>query len=122
MTRGSVELAPNTLLLDKYRVEQTLGRGGMGVVVRARHVGLGELVAIKLITEVDVDHEVFSRFLREARAAAKLKSGHVVRVNDVGELPDGMPYMVMELLEGIDMNQLIKRDGAVEPGLVANLI
>ncbi len=117
----TAEIAYDTVLLGKYRVEQVIGKGGWGVVVRARHLGLDEVVAIKLLTEAAIDEESRARFVREARAAAKLRSEHVVRVTDVGETEDNVPYMVMELLEGLDLQQLIKR-GPVDPALLATLV
>ena len=85
----------------KYRIEHLLGVGGMGVVVAARHLQLDEQVAIKFLLQemFDVPGAV-TRFAREARAAAKIKNEHVVRVTDVGQLEDGTPYMVMEYLAG----------------------
>jgi Protein kinase domain len=94
-------------LAGKYRVERILGKGGMGLVFAARHIKLDEPVAIKLLRPamMEVDGMV-GRFLREARAASKIKSPHVVRVTDVDVLPDGAPYMVMEHLNGIDFFDL----------------
>ena len=120
---GSLALAPNRVLLGKYRIEAVLGRGGMGVVVRARHVTLDEVVAIKLLgDDMALTAETFARFEREAKAAARLKSEHVVRVSDVGRLDDGMPYMVMELLDGRDLSQLVKAEGPLAPSIAANLM
>ena len=100
------------VLLGKYRVERVLGKGGMGIVVAARHLELGELFAIKLLLPSTVaDPEMNERFIREARAAARLRSEHVARVHDVGRLPSGAPYMVMEHLDGSDLRTLVRRDG-----------
>jgi serine/threonine-protein kinase len=102
------------VLLGKYTIEHELGRGGMGYVVAARHRELDELVAIKLIlNEHAQNDEVVRRFMREARAAAKIASEHVVRVMDVGRLPTGEPYMVMELLRGQDLEQLLATRGTL---------
>ena len=101
-----------TLIAGKFRVEKLLGKGGMGFVVAARHMTLGEQVAIKfLIPKVAANAEAVARFLREARAAVRIKSEHVVRVSDVGTLETGQPYMVMEHLEGSDLDQLLEREG-----------
>ncbi len=101
-----------SMLLDKYRVERVLGEGGMGVVVAARHVELDDLVAIKLLADDAAhSHEMFQRFVREAKTTAKLRSEHVVRVSDVGRLPNGTPYMVMELLVGRDLMRIVRDDG-----------
>ncbi len=98
------------ILADKYRVERVLGAGGMGVVVAAMHLELDEKVAIKfLLDDADLESEHAERFLREARAAVKIKSEHVARVIDVGRLPSRAPYMVMEYLEGADLNDYVAR-------------
>ncbi|MFS8071764.1 MAG: serine/threonine-protein kinase, partial [Byssovorax sp.] len=100
------------VLLGKYRVERVLGKGGMGVVVAARHLELGELFAIKLLLPSTVaDPEVIERFIREARAAARLRSEHVARVHDVGRLESGAPYMIMEHLDGSDLRSLVRGNG-----------
>lgn len=105
---------PGTVLLGKYIVERVLGVGGMGIVVAARHMELGELFAVKLMLESDEDQaEPIERFLREARSSAKLKSQHAVRVHDVGRLPNGTPYMVMEHLAGQDLRQVLQARGAL---------
>ncbi|MDI1476537.1 serine/threonine-protein kinase [Polyangium sp. y55x31] len=98
------------VLAGKYRVESVLGKGGMGVVVAAMHLQLGQRVAIKYLLQPD-NTEIVARFLREARAAVRLKSEHVARVLDVGELGSGAPYMVMEYLEGGDLLRHLKTQG-----------
>ncbi len=95
------------VLAGKYRVEKLLGQGGMGVVVGARHVELQERVAVKLMLADESDEEAMRRFVREARAAARLESSHVAHVSDVGSLGDGRAYLVMEYLDGQDLSQLI---------------
>ncbi|HEU4727320.1 MAG TPA: protein kinase [Kofleriaceae bacterium] len=92
------------MLAGKYRVERVLGRGGMGVVVQATHLALNQPVAIKLLLpDVLGNQQVVQRFLREAQAAVRLRSEHVARVIDVGSLDTGVPYMVLEYLEGADL-------------------
>jgi eukaryotic-like serine/threonine-protein kinase len=106
-------LRPGDLLVGKYRVERVLGMGGMGIVFAAQHIALGELVAIKLLLpEAAQSSEAVDRFLREARAAARLRSEHITRIMDVGTLEDGSPYIVMEYLEGTDLSALLE----VRPG------
>ena len=101
-----------TVLVGKYRVERVLGQGGMGVVVAARHEQLDDRVAIKLmLPAIAANPEAVTRFVREARAAAKIKSEHVARVSDVGTLETGEPYMVMEYLEGADLSAVVQRQG-----------
>jgi serine/threonine protein kinase len=87
----------------RYVVEEVLGKGGMGVVVAARHEPLGHRVAMKLMSRtVAANAEALERFSREARVIASLESDHVVRVTDFG-MHAGAPYMVMELLTGRDL-------------------
>lgn len=98
------------ILLGKYRVEKELGRGAMGYVVAARHEHLGELFAVKLMLPEAVEKpDAAARFLREARACARLKSDHVVRVTDSGETEDGVPVMVMEYLIGEDLQSILDK-------------
>src|ERR1051325_8947704 len=99
-----VEIAAGQVLEGKYRVDRVIGRGGMGIVVAARHLVLDEKVAIKFLSEEALENgEAVARFEREARAAVKIKNEHVVRVFDVGRLSSGLPYMVMEYLDGQDL-------------------
>ena len=101
-------VAPGTVLAGKYRVDQVLGEGGMGVVVAATDQQLERRVAIKFLLAEYVEHpEAAQRFLREARSAVKIQSEHVARVIDVGTLDSGAPFMVMEYLEGRDLSALI---------------
>src|SRR5579864_354299 len=100
------------VIADKYRVDRVLGIGGMGVVVAATHLAIGEPVAIKLLTpEAANSEEAVERFLREARAAVRIKSEHIVRVSDVGRLPGGAPYILMEHLVGKDLAELLAATG-----------
>ena len=108
------ELRPGTVLAGKYRVERVLGAGGMGVVVAAHHIQLAQNVAIKfLLPGALANKEAVARFAREAQAAVRIKSEHVARVSDVGTLPDGAPYMVMEYLEGKDLAEWLKAESAL---------
>jgi serine/threonine protein kinase len=108
------EPVPGAVVDGKYRVERVLGEGGMGLVVSAVHLGLDQDVAIKfLLPEAMRNKVAVERFLREAKVAAKVRSEHVARVHDVGTLDGGVPYIVMEHLEGIDLGKLIARDGAL---------
>ena len=95
---------PGDVVAGKYRIERVLAQGGMGVVVVANHEALGQRVAIKLLLpEAAGSGAALARFLREAQSAAQIQSPHVCRVFDVGSLPSGQPYMVMELLQGADL-------------------
>jgi eukaryotic-like serine/threonine-protein kinase len=97
---------------EKYRVDRVLGRGGMGVVLAATHELLGHQVALKfLLPSAAVDEETAARFLREAKVTARLKSAHVAKTLDMGQLEDGRPFLVMELLEGRDLGVEIESRG-----------
>ena len=95
-------------LAGKYRVTRVIAEGGMGIVVAARHLKLDQQVALKfMLPELLRSSEATGRFLREARAAVMLRSEHVARILDIAELPTGLPYIVMELLEGSDLGAVI---------------
>src|SRR5262245_27726359 len=118
-------VSEGAILLGKYKVERILGEGGMGVVVAATHLHLKEKVALKfLLLEVSgvngADH--LARFLREAQAAVKIKSEHVARVSDVGTLDSGAPYMVMEYLEGRDLERVLGQDGPLEVSVAVDYV
>ena len=105
-------VAIGEVLLGKYRVERVLGQGGMGLVVAVRHVDLGQLQAMKFLVPAAIGHEeAVERFLREAKAAARLSSEHVAKVQDVGRTENGALYMLMEYLEGYDLKALLSRQG-----------
>jgi serine/threonine-protein kinase len=100
------------LIADKYRVEKVLGKGGMGVVVAVTHVALNESYAMKFLLPSAVgNEEAIARFMREARAAVRIKSEHVARVSDIGTLPSGCPYILMEHLTGKDLSTLLSTGG-----------
>ncbi|WP_437658454.1 protein kinase domain-containing protein [Sorangium sp. So ce1182] len=105
-------IRPGALLLGKYRVESVLGKGGMGLVVAARHLDLDELRAIKLLLpETLRDPHAEDRFLREARITVRLKSEHAARVYDTGRLPTGELFIVSELLSGADLKHIVQERG-----------
>ena len=106
--------------LGNYQLGELLGRGGMGEVYRARHRMLARPAAIKLIRpetlgggNVDAGNIMVQRFRREAQAAALLRSPHTISLYDFGLTDDGVFYYVMELLEGLDLETLIKRFGPI---------
>ncbi len=89
----------------------------MGVVCAGTHVLLGTPVAIKLIhSELKGDEEVLQRFVNEARAAATLQSEHIARVFDAGQLPTGEPFLVMEQLDGVCLEQYLDSRGPLPQG------
>src|SRR5262249_17451286 len=92
---------PGSMIAGKFRVGSVLGSGGMGVVVAATHIQLGQKVAIKILRPAALENiDGAARFLREARAAASILSEHGVRITDFGTLPPGLPFIVMEHLDG----------------------
>jgi serine/threonine-protein kinase len=104
--------APGEVIASKYEVERVLGAGGMGVVIAARHIQLGQKVAIKFMRgQAATDSAAVGRFQREARAAAALMSEHVAKVFDVGTLENGAPYIVLEYLAGVDLAEVLRRNG-----------
>jgi serine/threonine-protein kinase len=101
-------------IADRYEVTRILGEGGMGVVAEARHTELEQRVAIKFMFPEFLSNEVLSaRFAREAKLAARVQSPHIVRVSDVGRLPSGIPYLVMDLLEGRDLGDELDEKGVL---------
>ncbi len=100
------------ILAGKYEVERELGSGGMGRVLLARHMKLNRRVAIKMLHADRVrEPRIVERFAREARAAASLRTRHVVHVLDVDESENGEPFMVMEMLSGVDLDDKIAHEG-----------
>ena len=103
---------PGDIVAGKYEINDLIGTGGMGFVFSATHVELGEKVALKFLRpECTSNEELVGRFAREARASVKIKSEYVARVFDVGQLPDGAPFIVMEYLEGKDLFEVVREQG-----------
>jgi serine/threonine protein kinase len=105
-----------------HRIEGLVGRGGMGVVYRARHLALDREVALKLIaTELAAEPGFRERFQRESRIAAALDDPHVVTVHHAGE-EDGILFITMRLIGGEDLGALLKREGRVAPERAAGIV
>src|SRR5215471_121906 len=103
---------PGNVLGGKYRIERVLGEGVMGVVYEAIHTRLNQKVAIKAPQlAILAQPELVDRFEREARAAARLRHRNAVRVVDVDVTENGLPYMVMELLRGSDLESELATRG-----------
>jgi eukaryotic-like serine/threonine-protein kinase len=117
---SNVDDLPAGFRLGSYVLQECVGRGAMATVYRAQHSLLKSIVAVKLmkrtlLTSAEARH----RFFREARAAAAIKHPHVVRITDAGTV-NSLPYLVMEFLEGSDLEKLIQDSGGLaEPELVA---
>ncbi|HEX7702891.1 MAG TPA: serine/threonine-protein kinase [Kofleriaceae bacterium] len=111
------------ILAGKYRIEAVIGVGGMGRVVKANHLYLHQPVAIKILLPQMVESQsTVARFLREAQSTVKLRSEHIARVIDVGTMSDNTPFIVMEFLEGFDLNQILRHHGPQMAQPVVDLI
>jgi len=120
---GSIPVREGDLVAGKYRIEKPIGAGGMGIIMAARHEQLDQRVAIKFVRgEILGNEEGVQRFLREARAAVRLRSDHAARVLDVGTLESGEPYMVMEYLDGNDLGHVLTERGPVPVEVAAEWI
>ncbi|MBI4850977.1 MAG: protein kinase [Acidobacteria bacterium] len=100
------------LIADKYRVEKLLGRGGMGAVYEGQHLLLDRRVAIKVLQQnMANDEQAASRFIREAKASARIEHPNAVTIYDFGVLQEGSAYLVMEFIRGFSLRQmLVKKD------------
>ena len=108
---------------NKYRLDQLLGRGGMGAVYRARDMRLDRLVAVKVVrAELLGDADARRRFRREAQIVARLQHPSIVAIFDYGTLPGGGAFLVMELVKGEDLRHVLLREGRVDPARVARIL
>jgi tRNA A-37 threonylcarbamoyl transferase component Bud32 len=104
------------IIAGRFRIECEIGRGGMGTVYRATHLGLERAVAVKIIkTEYASDPHVTERFLREARTMARLRHPHAAMIFDAGNLPDGRHFIIMEFVEGRTLSETLQREGRFTP-------
>ena len=105
-----------------YQVEEVIGRGGMGVVYRAEHLRLGRKVALKVVApQIAREPKFRERFLRESRTAGSLDHPNVVPIYDAGEA-DGVLYIAMRFVDGVDLATMIARDGRLEPARTARIV
>ncbi|HEV2801660.1 MAG TPA: serine/threonine-protein kinase [Pyrinomonadaceae bacterium] len=104
------------VIANRFRIECEIGKGGMGTVYLATHLGLERPVAIKVLkTEFAADPEVAERFMREARTMARLRHARAAMIFDAGSLPDGRPFIVMEHVEGSTLADVLAREGRFTP-------
>jgi serine/threonine protein kinase len=109
--RDPTELIGETLL-DRYRVDRLIGKGGMAIVYAGRHTAIDRAVAIKVLRRRYADEpDTVARFLREARASSLVRHEHIVEVTDFGTTEDGLVFMVMEYLEGETLAEVLQREG-----------
>jgi len=120
--RHRVDPLIGMLVADRYRIVDSLGRGGMGVVYKVEHARIGKLLAMKLLAgELSRNTEVVRRFKMEALTSSKLSSPNTVQVFDYGAT-DGLTYLVMELVNGDDLGRLLKLHGALPPARVGRIV
>ena len=115
---------PETIA-SRYRVLREIGKGGMGAVYLVEHLRTGDHLALKiLLSKLGSDPQFVERFKREARASARIKSDHVVRIIDADVAPElgGAPFLVMELLEGSDLKKVLKARGRLPPTEVVDYL
>ncbi len=116
-------LAPDTVLAERYRIHDLVGRGGMGAVYRAEHLALGNTVAVKVLRASHGAHaDMVRRFQREAVAASQIRHPGIVEVTDFGRTPDGRFYLAMELVEGETLARRLARLGPFIPAEAMSLV
>src|ERR687890_2044732 len=104
------------IIAGRFRIECEIGKGGMGTVYRATHLGLARTVAVKIIKpEFASDPDVTDRFMREARTMARLRHPHAAMIFDAGNLPDGRHFIIMEFVEGVTLSQALQTEGRFTP-------
>ena len=108
--------------LGPYTLEAKIGEGGMGTVYRASHALLRRPTAIKILPPQRAGEMDLARFEREVQMTSQLTSPHTVSVYDYGRTPDGLFYYAMEFLDGIDLEELVRRDGPMSPGRVVHVL
>jgi serine/threonine protein kinase len=119
---GEAKGLVGSVLSDTYRLERLLGEGGMGAVYKAAHLRLDRRFAIKVLLSSSSNAEMVARFQREARITSGIGHPNIVEVTDFQHLPDGRPYIVMELLEGEDLGHRLERQPPLELSEVRSIL
>ncbi len=113
----------NSVLGGKYRILRKIGSGGIGAVYAAEHLGLGTQVAVKVLRgAAAADAGEIARLRREARVQVSIEHPNVVRTLDLDQMPDGSIYVVMELLEGMSLQEHLVARGPLPPGIMMPLL
>ncbi len=111
------------VLEDAYRLTRLIGEGGMGSVYEATQLKLGKRVAVKLMArDLAANQEALARFRREAEVTSQLGHPHIVHLNDFGTAPSGEPYLVMECLDGEDLDHRIRRVGRLPLAAAVHIV
>jgi hypothetical protein len=119
----SMPLEPGQLIEGKYRIVRLIGEGGMGAVYEGENIRISRRLAIKVLHSAFTENgEVVSRFEREAQAAGRIGNDHILEVLDLGALPGGERYMVMEFLDGQPLSDRLRAKGRLTPHELAPLI
>ena len=108
--------------LGQYTLLEKIGQGGMGIVYRAEHEMLRRPTAIKVLPPHSAGEESLKRFEREAQLTARLTNPHTVSIYDYGRTPEGAFYYVMEFLDGLDLEHLVREAGPLPPGRVVHVL
>jgi len=117
-----MSLEPGQTIEGKYRIKGLIGEGGMGAVYEGENTRIQRRVAIKVLHPSYTQNEdVMARFQREAQAAGRIGNDHILEVLDLGSLPDGSHFMVLEFLDGEPLSARIQRVGRMQPHEVAPL-
>ena len=120
---ATLPLAPGDLVAGKYEVDRVLGVGGMGAVFAAVDRTTGERVALKCLLPIFCENvDVITRFLREGSATMRLQSEHIARVSATGALDSGVPYIVMEHLDGRDLRSVVRSSGPLDVKVAAGYV
>ena len=114
---GSTTLDPGELFAKRYRLEERLGEGSFGVVYRATQLEMGREVALKIL-HPDLLRSVgkVKRFIREAQLAQRLEHPNTVRLYDVGQTEDGLPFIAFQMLRGRSLDEVLRADWPMSPG------
>ena len=121
--RSEQELGADSVIAQRYRLLELIGRGAAGVVFRAEHLELGIEVAIKMLNpEYGNDKGKVERFRREARAAGRIGHPNIIRVTDLGRTEDGRLFYVMDLVRGENLAEVVARVGHLPPKQAVELM
>lgn len=119
---ASISMTPGEIILDKFKVIDRLGQGGMGSVYRVDHLVLHRQFALKCLNKQHSDDVSWRRFQNEAKAAGKLDHPNLIKVHEFDLLPDGRPYILMDLVQGETLSDITKHTGSLPVERAINII